>query len=373
MPKKTNKKIYFWEPIIGSQEIKNIKKALDLNWPNEGYFTHLLEKKIEKLLKVKHAVCVTSGTISIFLALKSLGIKEKDEVIVPDITFGATAMAVKLTGAKLVLVDVNENNLGFNIKALKKKINKKTRAIIPVHISGRSADIYLIKKIIRNKNIKIVEDAAEALFSKNKKGKYLGTIGDLGCFSLTASKTITTGQGGIIVTNNSKLHKKIKLLKNQGIEGRSDGGNVKHTTVGFNFKYTNLQAAMGLAQISTLKERANKLVKINRLYSNKLNSVKEIKVLKFDYKNGEIPLWTDALVKSKRDKLIDFLKKNGVECRKFWYPLHQQKPFKESDKKFKVSSSVHKKLFWLPSSLKLTEEKITYVCNLIKKFYKLNK
>ena len=226
-------------------------------------------------------------------------------------------MAVKLLGAKLVLVDVNENNLGFNIRALKEKINKKTKAIIPVHISGRSADIYLIKKILKNKNIKIVEDAAEALFSKNKKGKYLGTIGDLGCFSLTASKTITTGQGGIIVTNNSKLYKKIKLLKNQGIVGRSDGGNVKHTTVGFNFKYTNLQAAMGLAQISTLKERANKLVKINRLYSNKLNIVKEIKVLKFDYKNGEVPLWTDAKVKDNRDKLIDYLKKMELNVESF--------------------------------------------------------
>ena len=114
---------------------------------------------------------------------------------------------------------------------------------------------------------------------------------------------------------------------------------------------------MGLAQISNLKERANKLVKINRLYSNKLKSVKEIKVLKFDYKNGEIPLWTDALVKSKRDKLIDFLKKNGVECRKFWYPLHQQKPFKEMIKNLSIFS-VHKRIFWLPSSLKLTEKKL---------------
>ena len=371
MRKKPFKKISFWDPIIGNQELKNIKKVLEMNWPNEGYFTNLLEKKIQNLLRVKHAVCVTSGTISIFLALKSLDVDQDDEVIVPDITFGATAMAVKLTGARLVIVDINKSNLGFNLDNLKKKITKKTKAIIPVHISGRAADLTSIKKIIKKRDIKIVEDAAEALFSRVNK-KYLGTIGDLGCFSLTASKTITTGQGGIIVTNNTKFYKKIKLLKNQGIVGRSDGGNVRHSTVGFNFKYTNLQAAMGIAQISAIKDRANKLTKINKSYAKKLKNLKEITVIKFDYKKGEVPLWTDVIAHKKRDQLIYYLKKNGVECRKFWYPLHQQKPFKVSNKRFKVSSSIYKKLFWLPSSMNLNEKKINYVCHLIKKFYKSN-
>tara|TARA_A100001015_G_scaffold299330_1_gene383254 strand:+ start:341 stop:1459 length:1119 start_codon:yes stop_codon:yes gene_type:complete len=369
MTKISIKKIDFWEPIIGNQELNNIKKVLKMKWPNEGHFTRLLEKKVEKIIKVKHAICVTSGTISIFLALKSLNIGERDEVIVPDITFGATAMAVKLAGAKLVIVDVNENDLGFDLKKLKKKINKKTKAIIPVHISGRGADIKSIKKIIKNKRIKIIEDAAEALFSKSNK-KFLGTIGDLGCFSLTASKTITTGQGGIIVTNNSKLYRKIKLLKNQGIEGRSDGGNVKHTCVGFNFKYTNLQAAMGLAQIDTIKDRAKKLIRINKLYSKKLSNLKEISVLKFKFDKGEVPLWTDVIVKKNRDNLIKFLKKNHIECRKFWYPLHQQRPFKDSNKYFETSTLISKKLFWLPSSMNLTEKKINYICNLIKMFYR---
>ena len=369
MAKTISNNVNFWEPIIGNQELINIKKVLKMNWPNEGSYTYLFEKKIEKLLKVKHAICTTSGTISIFLALKAIGITNKDEVIVPDITFGATAMAVKLTGAKLILVDVKEENLSFNLNELKKKINKKTKAIIPVHISGRAADMKNLKKIAKQKKIYIVEDAAEALFSKNNN-KFLGTIGDLGCFSLTASKTITTGQGGIVVTNNSELYKKIKLLKNQGILGKSDGGNVKHVSEGYNFKYTNLQAAMGLAQLSTIKKRALKLKKINKLYRKKLKSLEEIKVLDFNLSGGEVPLWTDACAYKKRDQLINFLKKKGVECRKFWYPLHYQKPFKESNKKFKISSSIYKKLFWLPSSLNLTDKKISYVSNLIKKFYK---
>ena len=337
---RSKSKISFWEPIIGSQENKNINKVLKKNWPNEGDFTELLEKKVEKLLKVKHAICVTSGTISIFLALKSIGVSRGDEVIIPDITFGATAMAAKLTGAEVVLVDVKSDTLSFDFKDLNKKITKKTKAIIPVHISGRAAEMNLLMKISRVKKISIIEDAAEALLSKYK-GKYLGTIGKLGCFSLTASKTITTGQGGIVVTNSTDLYKKIKLLKNQGILGKSDGGNVIHRSLGWNFKYTNLQAAMGLAQISTIQKRISKAKKINNLYRNELKFVKEIKLLKFNIKDGEVPLWTDAYCSHSRDKLINFLKKNKIECRKYWYPVHQHKPFKGLDKHFKVSSKFH--------------------------------
>tara|TARA_B100001248_G_scaffold50550_2_gene32692 strand:- start:3307 stop:4425 length:1119 start_codon:yes stop_codon:yes gene_type:complete len=372
MLKKKKKKINFWEPIIGTQEIKNIKKVLAMNWPNEGHFTKLLEEKIKKILGVKYAVCTTSGTASIFLSLKAVGVSSKHEVIIPDITFGATAMAASLTGAKIVLADVNKENLSFNLKELKKKINYKTKAIIPVHISGRGANIKDIKKIINRKKIFIIEDAAEALYSKNGN-QFLGTIGDLGCFSLTASKTITTGQGGIIVTNNKFFFEKIKLLKNQGIVGKSDGGNVKHTIIGYNFKFTNLQAAMGLAQITSLKKRAVKLIKNNLMYRDKLKSVSEIKILNFNFLKGEVPLWTDVIAYKKRDKLINYLKLNGVECRKFWFPLHLQKPFKQSSKNFKVSSLIFKKLFWLPSSLSLNEKKITFICDLIKRFYNKNK
>ena len=371
MPKTLLKKVNFCDPVIGNQELKNIQKVLKMNWPNEGHFTEIFEKKIEKLLKVKYAICVTSGTIGIFLALKAIGVTEKDEVIVPDITFGATAMGVKLSGAKITLVDVNKNDLNFNLKELQKKINKKTKVIIPVHISGRAAEMDTLKKIAKKNKLYILEDAAEALYSKYKN-KFLGTIGDLGCFSLTASKAITTGQGGIIVTNKKKLYQKIKLLKNQGILGRSDGGDVKHITVGYNFKYTNLQAAMGLAQLSTLKKRAHKLKNINRLYKKKLKDVKNLEFLKYNFSGGEVPLWTDVYASKKRDELIKFLKSKGVICRKYWYPLHYQKPFKESNKKYKISSSIYKKLFWLPSSSNLSNREISYVCDLIKKFYKVN-
>jgi len=146
------KKIGFWDPIIGKEEISNIKKVLENNYPNEGYLTKKFEKKVESVLKVKHGVAVSSGTASIFLALKSLGVDKDDEIIIPDLTFGATANAVLLIGCKLVLCDVDEN-LGFDLEKLKKKITKKTKAIIIVHISGRGTNIRQVLAICRKKKI----------------------------------------------------------------------------------------------------------------------------------------------------------------------------------------------------------------------------
>lgn len=362
---KNKQKLLFWEPVIGKKEILNIKKALVSNHPNEGIFTRLFEKKIRKLLNVKYAVCVTSGTSSIFLALKSLGIKEGDEVIIPDLTFGATANAVNWSGAKLILCDVDDN-LSLDISILKKLINKKTKAIIPVHVSGRATNLDQILKLAKKNNIFVVEDAAEALFSRYKK-KFLGTFGHIGCFSLTASKIITTGQGGVLVTNNKFFFREITLLKNNGVKFMNND-NFKHIRSGYNFKFTNIQAAMGLAQIDSIQSRALKLKNNYKLYYHELKNVNEIKVQKFDVKNGSLPLWINVLAK-RSNKLFNFLKKKNIFCRKFWYPLHTQIPYKKKKKFFKKSSVLSKELLWLPSSLKLSKKDIVYICIQIKKFY----
>ena len=295
-----------------------------------------------------------------------------DEVIIFRPYWVSFPDFVSVTGAKPVFVNTDlKKQFEPDFSDLKRKINKKTKAIIPVHISGRAADMESIIKISKKKNINIVEDAAEAFMSKYK-GKYLGTIGRLGCFSLTASKTITTGQGGIIVTNDTKLYKKILLLKNQGISGKSNGGNVIHQSVGWNFKFTNLQAAMGLAQLLNIKQRISKLKANNEIYRKELKSIKNIKILDFNLSKGEVPLWTDVYCKN-RDQLILFLEKKGIECRKFWYPMHTQKPFKLNKKNFRVSSQINNKLFWLPSSLTLTKKEILLICGLIKSFLLKNK
>jgi len=362
---KNKKKLFFWNPVIRKKEILNIKRVLDSNHPNEGIFTRLFEQKIKKLLNVKYAVCVTSGTSSIFLALKSLGIKAGDEVIIPDLTFGATANAVNWAGAKLILCDVDDN-LSLDISVLKKLINKKTKAIIPVHVSGRATNFDQILRLAKKNTIFVIEDAAEALFSKYQK-KFLGTFGHIGCFSLTASKIITTGQGGVLVTNNKFFFNEICLLKNNGVQFMKND-NFKHIRSGYNFKFTNIQAAMGLAQIDTIESRVLKLKNNYKLYYRELKNVNEIKVQKFDIKNGSLPLWITVLAKS-NNHLFYFLKKKNIFCRKFWYPLHTQLPYKKNKKFFKKSSVLSKELLWLPSSLMLSKKDIIYICTQIKKFY----
>tara|TARA_B100001540_G_scaffold307148_1_gene320093 strand:- start:60 stop:1166 length:1107 start_codon:yes stop_codon:yes gene_type:complete len=362
-------KILLSEPSIPeSRTIQLTKKVLKNNFPNEGNFTKLFEKKISKLLKVKYVVSATSGTVSIFLALKALGIKKGDEVIVPNITFPATANAVVLSGAKPVLVDINKDDLLINEKSLIKKINRRTKAIIPVHISGRGSNIKKILKIAKLKKIFVVEDAAEAFMSKVNK-KYLGTFGDLGCFSFAPNKIITTGQGGVVVTNNKSIYKNLSKLKDQGRVGPTTGGEDIYNSVGYNFKFTNLQAVLGLAQLETINKRISILKSHYAFYKKNLAQTRNFKL--FEFTKGELPLWTDVY-STKRNKLFEYLKKQRILGRYFWFPLNTCKPYKKSFSGLKNSKMLTKKLMWLPSSLKLNKKDLSRICFYINK-YNLNK
>lgn len=360
------RKIPWWEPQIGSEEKKFIDEVLASNFPNEGEFTFLFEKKIAKLLDSNFAIAVTSGTTAIFLALKGLGIGRGDEVIVPDLCFVAAANAVELIGAKVVLVDINPSTLGIDLSSLQKSLTKRTKAIIPVHISGNGAGIESILKIAKSHNIFVVEDAAEAFLSKYK-GKFLGTFGDAGCFSFSPAKTITTGQGGAIVTNNSHLQKRIKELKDQGRSERGTGGDDLHNSIGYNFKFTNLQAALGLGQLTYLRSRLERLKKNHKLYARNLKNIRGVKVFEFNLEAGEVPQWT-ILRTERRNELDQYLGSYNVECRRFWFPVHTQKPYRQYDKNFPNSAMLSPQLLWLPSAYTMTDSDVEYVCKLIKEF-----
>ena len=361
------KNILWWEPKVGAQEIGFIKQVLESNFLNDGEVTDEFEKKLAGLLGCTHAVAVTSGTAALFLSLAALGVGKGDEVVVPDVTFIATANAVSLTGAKAVLVDVDPDTMNLSPQAFDSCITKRTKAVVPVHVSGRAANMEEIMCIADKRGIYVVEDAAEALMSKHN-GRYLGTFGKTGCLSFSPNKTITTGQGGVITTNDDKLHIRLRELKDQGRSVRGTGGDDIHNSVGYNFKLTNVQAAIGMGQLFLLEGRLSRIKEIYSLYNKYLDGVKELILFKFNIREGESPQWVDATAE-KRNEMEKYLRKRGIFCRKYWHPLHTQRPYKETEELFPVSSTLSKKAIWLPSAFTLSDADIKLVCSTIKKFY----
>lgn len=360
-----NKKIPWWLPQVGPEEKKYVNQALANNFVNEGELTSRFEQEIAKIVGAKYAMATTSGTAAIFLALKALGIGYGDEVIVPDVTFIATANAAELTGAKPVLVDVDSKTLTISPEAVERAITERTKAIVPVHVTGRAADMDKILEIAERYHFQVVEDAAEALGSVHK-GRCLGTWGVAGCFSFAANKTISTGQGGMVVTDDDDLYERLKPLKNQGRPVRGTGGDDVHDTIGYNFRYTDIQAALGLGQAEYFSARKERMLRNYRLYAENLVSVDQLKI--YPSVEGELPQWTDAIAE-RRDELIAHLASLNMDCRKYWFPIHAQLAYKQPDDNFPNSVDLCRRSFWLPSAFTLSDEDILDVCSEIKKFY----
>jgi perosamine synthetase len=361
------KSIPWWTPQIGTAELPLVREVLESNYINEGDVTAAFEERIASLVGAPFAVAVTSGTAAITLALMGLGIGHGDEVIVPDLTFIATANAVVLAGAKPVLVDIDARTLNIDPEAAAKAITPRTKAIVPVHVSGRAANMKAICELAARHRLFVVEDAAEALRSKHE-GRYLGTHGDAGCFSFSPNKTITTGQGGMIVTSNEQLHRRLRELKDQGRPVRGTGGDDVHASLGFNFKLTNLQAAVGMAQLTYLETRLARQRQIYAEYASGLKGVPGITLPGFLLDQGETPQWTDALC-DRRDELDGHLRAANIHTRRFWFPLHTQAPYRLSDEAFSNTTRACKRALWLSSSFTLTTDDISTVCKHIREFY----
>jgi perosamine synthetase len=361
------KPIPWWSPQIVDEDSSLVADVLRSNFVNDGEVTEKFEREIARLVGARHAVAVTSGTAALYLSLKALGVGHGDEVIVPDVTFIATANAVTMAGAKAVLADVDPQTLALSPSACAQAITPRTRAIMPVHVSGRAGTITGILSLAESHGLPVVEDAAEALLSRHQ-GKYLGTLGRAGCFSFSPNKTITTGQGGMIVTNDDELHGRLRKLKDQGRPVRGTGGADVHESVGFNFKFTNLQAALGLGQLNHLRARAERQMRIYELYRQELGRLPAITLMQVNTAEGECPQWTDALAE-RRDELEKFLAARRIGYRRFWFPLHTQAPYRLPDERFPNSTRLWPRAIWFASAFQLTDEDVRYVCRTIREFY----
>jgi perosamine synthetase len=357
----------WWKPESAGTEIDRVTDVIRRDYLNEGDVTTEFEEKIAKFCGTKYCIAVTSGTSALYLSLMALGIGFGDEVIVPDMTFVATANAVTMTGAKVVLIDVDRDTLTMCPVALAEAISANTKAIIPVHVSGRPGTLLEVMEIAKNKKIPVIEDAAEALGSKFE-GSYLGSFGITGIFSLSPFKTISSGQGGLIVTNDKEVAIRLAELKDQGRPVRGTGGDDSHPSIGFNFKYTNLQAAVGLAQLEEIDFRLKKQRHIHEFYRKSLDNLTDINLLPFDTEKGEVPLWSDAIA-SDRNKLVEYLEEKKIFTRRFWHPIHTHKSYLSESNDFPVSSELACQAMWLPSAYQLSDEQLNYVSKEIVKFY----
>lgn len=355
------------EPFITEDDIKAINEYLRSGgWLTEFKKTAEFGQMIADFLGVKQAVVVTSGTVALYLSLLALGIGPNDSVIVPNYTMIAGPNSVKWTGADVILSDVEKDTLCLDLS--KVELKKSTKAMMYVSINGRSGNMDEVTKFCKDNNLFLLEDACQAFGSK-WNNKFLGTFGDVAVFSFTPHKIITTGQGGAVVTNNHAIYQKVKKLKDFH---RTAPATDWHDGIGFNFKFTDLQAVIGIEQMKIIDFRVKKKKGIYRKYRELLDGVTGVEMLPVDI--DQTPPWfVDIILPSqeKRDRMIACLKENNIGSRPFYPPINHQPIYSDYPKgNFPISEGIVNRGLWLPSSIGLKDEVIEYVCQKVRNFLK---
>ncbi len=357
------------EPVITAAAKKYVMEALDSGWVSSaGPFIGKFEKAFAEYIGVKHAVSVTSGTAALHVALLSLGIGPGDEVIIPDFTMIASVFAVIYTGATPVFIDAEPDTYNLNVSLIEQKITKKMKAIMPVHIYGHSVDMDPLLAIAKKHKLFVVEDAAEA-HGGLYKGKKCGSMGDIGCFSFYANKIITTGEGGMLVTNDDDIAQKARALKDLA---HSPEKRFWHQEIGYNYRITNLQAALGLGQMESIEEFLTHKRWMTAEYGKRLKNIKGLQLpITKDYAENVYWMYSVLVDESfplTRDQLRAALKEKGVDTRDF-FPSSARQPIIQKlygiSEHFPVSESIAERGLYLPSGLALTQEQLEYVCDSI--------
>jgi perosamine synthetase len=359
------------EPVISKNALKYITDCIKTGWiSSAGSYLKDFEEKFSEYLGVKYSITTTNGTTALHLAILALGIKKGDEVILPSHTMMASAAAIVYTGATPVLVDVERDSWNMDVTQVEKKITKKTKAIMPVHIYGHPVDMDPIIALAKKYHLYIIEDAAESMGAEYK-GRLTGTIGQVGCFSFYANKIITTGEGGMVVTNNKRIADRARLFKDMA---HSPQRRFLHKEIGFNFRMTNLQAALGVAQLEEVKKYIDKKRWMASLYNHRLSKIKGLTIpIERDWAKNVYWMY-GILVENEfgmsRDELMQKLYKMGVDTRTFFIPMHRQPALTRlglfKGEKYPVSDEIGRRGLYLPSGLAITKKQIVTVCEAIK-------
>jgi perosamine synthetase len=359
-------KINWWNIKIGKEEKKSVNQVFSNKSFSLGPITAKLEKELEKFLNVKNVITVNNGSHGMLLSLLSLELKPNDEVIIPNIGWISLLNAIKILNLKPILVDVEENKPLIDINKIQKKITKRTKVIIPVHMNGRISNMDKLMRLAKKNKISVIEDAAQAFGVKFNK-KFLGSFGDIGVFSMSMTKSLCAGQGGFLVVRNSTLAKKLKIIRNQGAVDVFKISIWKN--FGFNFKITDMQSAIALSQLKKFKKYFKKMKSNFIVYENALKKISNFIYPAFiDHKKGEVPLYNEFICK-KRSQLIEYLKKNDVESREFYPNFDKVKYMKIKKEKFPNSRIYENSSLYLPSGPNLKLKEIKKTIKLIKNFY----
>jgi perosamine synthetase len=351
---------------IGHEEGIFLKNIVDSKWLTEGKYTNKFIEKIKKITGSRYVLPVSNGTLGLYVALLSLDLPRGSEILIPSFTFFGSASSAYFAGLKPVFVDVDPENYMATVGNYEKKISSRTVALMPVHIYGLSCDMNPLMKFAKKHKLKVIEDAAQAIGVKYNS-KHCGTFGDVGVISFFADKTIAMGEGGAILTNNIKIFNKLKLIRNQG---RPNSGTFIHSEFGMNFRVTDMQSAIGFAQLKRIDKKIKNKIRLFKRYSKNLKGCENINIIKKPKYSNFVPF--RFAFKSKKKNIIEKqLNRNGVETRSFFFPMHKQPSIK---KKFphlsKISLPVTEMLFKeglaLPIHSNLKINDIDFICKIIR-------
>lgn len=361
------------EPLLNGNEKKYLMECIDTGWiSSEGPFIKKFEEQMAERVQRKYAVAVSNGTAALEIAIRALEITEGDEVILPTFTIISCAAAVVKAGAISVFVDCDINNWNMAVTQIEEKITSKTRAIMVVHIYGLPTDMDPVLELAKKYNLYVIEDAAE-MHGQMYKGQPCGGFGDISIFSFYPNKHITTGEGGMILTNNPSIAERCESLRNLCFKPER---RFVHDEIGFNYRMTNMQAAIGLAQLEQLDKFVEKKREMGALYTELLQDVPglQLPVIKTDY--AENIYWVFAIVLNDElnitvDKVVSELAAEGIGTRPFFWPMHEQPIFEKmgflNEESFPNAEKIARRGFYIPSGLNLSQDQIHNVANALRK------
>ena len=359
------------KPHIDNNDIQQVVDVMKTGMLSLGPKIPEFEEKFAKLIETKYAIAVNSGTSGLHLCLRALDIKKGSEVITSPFSFIASANCALFEDAKPVFVDVEEDTFNMNADLIEEKITKNTSAIIPVHIFGQACDIEKVMNLAKKNDLKVIEDACESI-NATFKDKKVGTFGDAAVFAFYPNKQMTTGEGGMIVTNNEEVDKLCRSMRNQG-RGESMQW-LTHNRLGYNYRLTDMQAALGISQLDKIDFLLSERKRVAEIYASELSNIPEVIIPQIAKNNNHTWfVFPIRVPEDKRDTLIDYLNKNKIQSKAYFDPCIHLQPFytklgfKEGD--FPVAEKLSKTTLILPLFVGLKSDDIFFICKVIKTFF----